>query len=522
MLVPRVQTKQTAKLLTVPAPIGGLNGRDSLAAMPPKDAFVLDNWIPGTATVDSRGGHAQFVSIANGPGGPIESLIPYVGGAVANKKLLAFGNGKIMDVTTSTPPAALQTGRTGNQIVHTMFSNAGAQFLIGVSGLDAPFSYDGTSIANLTITGLTGSQNTLSHVFSFKGRLYFCQKDMLGFYYLGVGNIQGAANYFDLAQVAKKGGYLVAMASFSADSGSGLNDYAVFITSEGEYIVYQGTDPSNVATWSLVARYYSAPPIGRRCAFNYGSELVILTQGGALPFSAIRSDGGVSEDDALTYKLGSYIQDKNLYAGVHGWQAALYPKKGLLFVNVPATGSIAGAYVQFVQNTKTKAWTRFTNLNGICWCEFNGDMYFGKYDGRVMKYDTGALDDNGPILLDCKQAYNYFEDGSGTTNSNKHFHFAKLLLGCDGDPPLNAQFNVDYVEDQPVYVAGIPDTTGALWDVATWDISAWGNDVTTKFYMVSMGKYGVAGSLWVRASLNGLSLKWYATQYVFSKAQGVL
>lgn len=521
MLVPKVNTKQTARQLTVPAPIGGLNGRDGLADMPAKDAFVLDNWVPGTATCDARGGNAQHVSAAS-VGGPVESLIAYVGGAVANKKLLAFGNGKIVDVTTNTPPAALQTGRNGNRIVSTMFSNAGSQFLIGVSGLDVMFSYDGTTVTNLTITGLAGSASTLSHVFAFKGRLYLAQKDMLGFYYLGVGAIQGAASYFDLSQIAKKGGYLVATASFSSDSGNGPADYIVFITSEGEYLVYAGTDPSNAATWGLVSRYYSAPPIGRNCAFNYGSELIILTLEGALPFSAIRREGGTKDDDALTYKLGRYVLDKNINSTVHGWQAAFYPRRGLMFLNVPATSSIAGAYVQFVQNTVTKAWTRFTNLNGICWCEFNGDLYFGKYDGRVMKYDTGQLDDGAPILLDCKQAYNYFEDGSGTTNSSKHFHFAKLLLGCDGDPPLDAQFNVDYVEDQPEYVAGVPDSTGSTWDISLWDISSWGNDVNTKFFMVSMGKFGVAGSLWVRASLNGLTLKWYATQYIFSKAQGVL
>jgi hypothetical protein len=494
MRPPRVITRQTARPFTVPAPVGGLNGRDSLAAMPPKDAFVLDNWVPGTATVDARGGHSQHVAAAH-VGGPVESLIAYVGGSVANKKLLAFGNGKIVDVTTNAPPAALQAGRNSNKIVHTMFSNAGNQFLIGVSGLDVAFSFDGTTVTNLVITGLTGSAATLSHVFAFKGRLYFAQKDQLGFYYLGVGNIQGAASYFDLSQIARKGGYLVATASFSSDSGNGPSDYIVFITSEGEYLVYAGTDPSNI---------------------------VILTLEGALPFSAIRREGGIKDDDAITYKLGKYVQEKNVNAAVHGWQAAFYPRKGLMFINVPATSSIAGAFVQFVQNTVTKAWTRFTNLNGICWCEFNGDLYFGKYDGRIMKYDTGQLDDNLPILLDCKQAYNYFEDGSGTTNANKHFHFAKLLLGCDGDPPLNAQFNVDYMEDQPEFVAGQPDETGSTWDIALWDASAWGGDVSTKFFMLSMGKYGVAGSLWVRASLNGLSLKWYATQYVFTKAQGVL
>jgi hypothetical protein len=516
---PKVNTKQTAHPLTIPAPTGGLNGRDGLADMPPKDAFVMDNWIPGTATCDARGGHASYVDIAHGPGGPVESLVAYRGGAT--KKLLAFGNGKVLDVTTSTPPAALQTGRVSNRVVTCMFSNAGAQFLLGVSGADAPFSYDGTTFNNLTITGLTGSQILLSHIGAFKGRVYLCQKDMLGFYYLGVGNIQGAASYFDLSQVAKLGGYLVATASFSADSGNGLNDYFVAITSEGEYIVYAGTDPSNIATWQLVARYYAAPPIGRNCTFNYGSELVIITLGGAIPFSAIRQDGGISDDDAITYKLGNYVQDLNVYSTIHGWHAVTYSRKSLLFFNVPATASIAGAYVQYVQNTKTKAWTRFTNLNGICWCEFNGDLYFGKYDGRVMKFDTGNLDDGGPILLDCKQAYNYFEDGNGSGQSNKHFHFAKLLLGCDGDPPLSANFNVDYTEDQPGYVAGSP-STGTAWDVSAWDISSWGTDVATRTFMLSMGKYGVAGSLWVRASLNGISLKWYATQYIFSKATGVL
>ncbi len=106
-----------------------------------------------------------------------------------------------------------------------MFSNAGDQFLIGVSGLDVPFSFDGTTVTNLTMTGMTGSAANLSYVFSFKGRLYYAQKDQLGFYYLGVGDIQGALNYFDLSQIAKLGGYLVAIASFSTDAGNGPQDY---------------------------------------------------------------------------------------------------------------------------------------------------------------------------------------------------------------------------------------------------------------------------------------------------------
>jgi hypothetical protein len=519
MLAGRVVTKQTARTLTVPAPVGGLNGRDGLAEMAATDAYLLDNWVPGTATVDSRAGNAAF---ATGLGAAVESLEVYGGGAA--RKLLGFAGGNIFNVTGGgAVGAALQAGRNSNKIISAMFSNAGSQFLIGVSGLDVAFSYDGTTVTNLVMTGMTGSAANLSYVFAFKGRLYFAQKDQLGFYYLAVGAIQGALSYFDLAQVAKEGGYLAAIASFSADSGNGPADYIVFITSMGEYIVYGGFDPTNAANWGLVGRYYAAPPIGRKCAFNYGSDLVILTTGGALPFSAIRREGGIAEDDAITYKLGDRLQERNANTTVHGWQAALYSHKGLFLINVPLEASEAGAYIQFVQNTKTKAWTRFTNLNGICWTEFEGKLYFGKYDGRVMLYDGGSqLDDGGPIQLDCKQAYNYFDDGSGFIGpSNKHFHFAKLLMACDGTPPISAQLNVDYVEDQPQIVA-VPPSSGTLWDVSDWDTSSWGAEVNTQFFMFSMGKYGIAGSLWLRAQLQGLTLKWYATQYIYDKAAGLL
>jgi hypothetical protein len=513
-----VNTKQTARPMTVPAPVGGLNGRDSLANMDAKDAFLMDNWFPGTRTVDSRNGHEPFVT---GVGAPVESLIPYNGGA--SNKLLAFGGGKIFDASVpGAVGAALKTGKTSNKIISTMFSNAaGTQFLIGVSGADNPFSFDGTTLNDaLALTGTTAA--TLAYVFGFKGRLYFAQRDQLGFWYLGVGLIAGALQYFDLAQFATKGGYLVAIGSFSADSGNGPENYIVFVTSMGEYLVYAGFDPSNASNWNLVGRYEAAPPIGRNCLVNYGSDLNVITVDGILPFSAIRQNGGIRPDDAITVKLGSLLSDKNINSGVHGWQAVTYKKKGMLVVNVPADSSEAGNYVQFVQNTTTKAWTRFTNLNGICWAEFNGSLYFGKYDGRVMIADTGKLDDGGPIQLDCKQAYNYFDDGYGGGNSHKHFHFAKLLLACDASPPISAQFNVDYVEDRPEYVSAPDSETGTDWDTSSWDTSSWGIDVMTQYFMVSMGKYGVTGSIWLRASLQGTSLVWFATQYVFSKAAGVL
>lgn len=527
MILGNVNTGQTSQSVPVPAPLGGLNGRDPLAAMDRMDAYQMDNAFPGTAVVSSRKGCVKHS--ANSLGAPCQGLEVYSGGE--GDKMLAFAGSKIFDVSTSVTTQLID-GLLGTIPITSMFSNAAdnAQHLIIVNGLDRPMSYDGVNITQLTFTGMTGSQNTLSFVFTFKSRLYFVQKGQLGFYTLPPGQIQGELTYFDLGQQSRLGGYLMAIGSYSWDSGNGPNDYIVFITNKGEYIVYAGFDPTNAANWSLVGRYYSAEPIGRKCTVNYGTDLIILTLDGAIPFSEIKKAGdaksaGVAgvEYKALTSKLGSFLSDLNMNADVPGWEGVQYSGGGgWLILNVPATTSISGAYYQFVMNTTTNAWCRFTNWNGLCFAVYNRRLYFGRYDGYVMLADEGRLDDGEPIRMDVKQAYNGFEDGSGLGALQKHFQWASLLVSCDGDPPLSGKFNVDFKEEQPDYVNDLEPPSGAEWDVAAWDTAVWGDDERTQRFIITLNKSGIHGALWLRASLQGLTLSWYATQYVMEKTRGLL
>jgi hypothetical protein len=517
---PRVDTRQTAQPFMLPAPTGGLNGRDSLAAMPSLDAYFMDNWFPGTSSCVSRNG---FTTFATGLGASVEAVEAYVGGATS--KLLGFAGGKIFDCSAGGAVGApLQSGRVGNDVVTTMFSNAGSQFLMGASGKDVIFSYDGTTVTNMAITGVTGSAATLQTVFSFKGRLYFTQLNQLGFYYLPVGQIQGAAAYFDLAQVARRGGHLLAVTSFSMDSaGVGPNDYFLAITSEGEYIVYAGNDPSNAANFTLVGRYYSAPPIGRRCYVEYNSDVLIITTEGMIPFSNIRTDEGADPTDSITYRLGSLLTDyAALYQTTPGWKALVYSKAGYLLLNVPTGTGIGSKYIQYVMNTKTKKWTRFVGQNSLCWALFKQSLYFGDAIGNIFIADSGGTDNGTPIQLDCKQAYSLFDNGRGSGFANKHFHFANLLVSSDGRPPLSAKFNVDYVENQPSYATQTGVGTDSLWDVSSWDVTDWGQEGTTFSVLIALGYFGQAGSLWLRASVSEVSLEWFATKYIFSVAAGLI
>jgi hypothetical protein len=520
MRAPRTRIRRLRSVpVTLPAHIGGLNGRDGEANMPPMDAIVLDNWVPKNTTVDTRKGSINHVT---GIGGAVESLETYTGGA--GQKLLAFGDGKIFDATVAGAVGApLQSGRSSNRISSCMFSNAGAQFLLGVSGADAPFSYNGTAIANLTITGLIGSQNTLHGIFGFKGRVYLAQKDQLGFYYLAVGAIQGAASYFDLAQVSLRGGSLAGIASFSSDSGNGPADYIVFMTTEGEYLVYGGTDPSNAATFALVGRYFASAPIGRKGWFNFRGDLYIISEEGVVSFAQIRSDGESGEDlKYLSSKLGRYLSDLNVYSGNHGWSAKVYSRSNLLVLNVPFSAATSGDYVQFAMNTDTNAWCRFKGWNGLSFALLNKRLYFSTFDGRIVLADEGLTDNGTPIECDARQAYNYFDDGRGMGSADKHFHFATFIVQADGTPPLSAELNVNFEEDQPNYAGNLTAGSGTVWDVGSWDVSDWGGVGATQNFTVPFGKIGYAASIWLSAYLQQTEIKWYATRVICERTQGIV
>ena len=64
------------KIVSLPAPVGGWNARDSYAQMKPEDAVVLQNYFPSATSVALRFGHSQF---ATGMTGQSETVMAYAG-----------------------------------------------------------------------------------------------------------------------------------------------------------------------------------------------------------------------------------------------------------------------------------------------------------------------------------------------------------------------------------------------------------------------------------------------------------
>src|SRR5512147_3304658 len=88
---------QRSKVVTIPAPYGGWNARDSLTAMPPTDAIRLENFIPDTQGVRTRDGYASH---STGVGTRVDSLMAYTS-PTTSTLFAASSSGKIYDVTAT-------------------------------------------------------------------------------------------------------------------------------------------------------------------------------------------------------------------------------------------------------------------------------------------------------------------------------------------------------------------------------------------------------------------------------------
>lgn len=490
---------------STPAPTGGWNKRDNFADMDELDAVVLDNWFPEQSRVRLRRGHASH---ATGMSGSIESLMGYSSPS-ANKMFAANGT-NIYDVSSSGAVGAASVSSLNNaRWQHAMFGTSGGSFLYLVNGEDDPRYYDGSTWTTPTITGSGLTPANLIHVNVFKRRLFFIENNTLSFWYFPVTTISGAISEFDLGSVCRKGGYLMAMGTWTRDAGDGVNDLAVFVTSNGEVIIYAGTDPGDAAAWSHVGTFEIGAPIGRRCLFKVGADLILITQDGFVPLSTALQNARVSDKAALSDKIvGAVTEATRSYGGNFGWQPILYPKGNMLLFNVPTQENDTA--VQFVANSTTRAWCRFTGMDANCWEVFNDNLYFGGNDGAVYLADSGTSDNGANITADAKPAFNYF----GARGRLKRFTNVRPVLASNGDLTLGLALNVDFEDRIPLSTPTFSGSGGSPWDTSDWDTSDWGITETVLKDWQGVEGTGYCASLRMRVATNALEVYWHATDWL--------
>lgn len=510
-----------SKGFSIPPPVGGWNARDPLANMSEKDAIYLENWVPQANSLEVRKGCLQTGQVA---GTEVRTLIPYSSTAGSKKLIAACADG-LYDITTALTDSAHTYAAPTHALVSTPFwqhlnvATAGGSFLMLVNGAQNPVLYNGTTFTNLTGTStpsLSGTGLTLStliNVSLFKGRMIFVAKDSLSFWYGAPNAVAGTLTEFPLAVLFRKGGYLVATASWTLDSGAGPEDRFVAITSEGEVAVYQGTDPANASTWALVGIFEMARPLGYRCICKVGPDLAVLTEDGILSLAKALPSSTPARSAALSDKIGPAFRDfVSLYKTLPGWDIHYMASEGLLFINVPDP---VGA-TQLVMNTITGAWTRFTGwaMSSLCVCD--SKLYFAAKN-LVFHALYGAEDNTSTINIKAKTAFL----GKGSKFQRKHVKLVRLNLTASSQVSLKLGLDADYTNTEfSSSVASYGDSS-PKWDSARWDQARWDIDTVQAKWRSVAHMPGSALALRISAQLRNISLTWNAIDFIVA-AGGLL
>jgi hypothetical protein len=427
--------------------------------------------------------------------------------------------GTLATMTTATPHGLV----TGNEITLTgnLPTPYNGTYIVTVTGASTLTYVMATTPATNAITvgtylvnfGVTGvNPNTFVNVNLFKNRLYFTQKDTLSVWYLPTNALGGAASQLDFGGIARNGGFLQGMATWTLDAGQGADDYAVFITNMGEIIVYNGTDPSDVTTWALKGVWQLGYVFSRRCFYKWAGDIMLLTQDGLVPLaSALQSsrlDPRINITDKIYYEIS---KEADAYSTYFGWQVIYYAKPNMLVINIPnPTGT-----EQYVMHTISKAWCNFTGINTTCFELHNDDLYFGGA-GYVGKFwDTNA-DNGGQISATCQQAYSYFDK----PGQQKRFTMVRPTFLVDvGTPGIYAGINTDFQTQNnlgKVTFVNTPTTT-AVWDAAHWDNDVFAGNLVISRQWQGVTGLGYAGGINLNMVSAGIDVHWVSTDFVMEQ-----
>lgn len=463
---------QTGSPITFPAPNGGLVTNFDLLQPGVGAAAVLQNFWPTLKGARIRGGSVKRGLLNSG--GNILSAFNYRFGGM--DKLFMATDAAIFEVTSPVPPPATTPPSYGSQtsglwstVQHT---SQGASMMVCVNGSDPRLMYNGTAwTTSPAITFGSGdltTTNQFNYVWLFKNREFFIKNASMDAYYLPLNSFGGEAKPFPLGGVMKKGGSLLTGFSWSIESGDGLNDMCVFISTEGEVAVYQGDDPSSINSFSLKGVYQIGKPLGKNAWIRAGSDVLICTTDGFIPMSQVfQRDRQALSLVSVSREIEDEWRDAANATGT-GWTVTQWPERNLVFITFPENSVVQDK--SFVLNVLTGKWAITTNWNANCFATLQGSLFFGSNGGAVWQGDITGTDDGLPFSAIY---LSQFLTG-GNVGQRKTASMARMLVKGKTRPNLLLFARADMEISYPSYdVVSIGNANSSEWDVGLWDQAVW-------------------------------------------------
>jgi hypothetical protein len=456
------------------APIGGWVTNQPLAAQGEQTAVLLENFWPTATGIEPRGGSKLRVTIP----GEVKALFEYRAGL--SKTYFAADDTAIYEFSDltldGTALTASVSGQTSGDYSFLEMQTDGGSYLSVVNGQDHMQIYDGTDWQKVTAKSAPFSitnvaTDRISHIWAHRNRQFLIEHATMNAWYLGVNSVAGTATKLPLAGLFKKGGSLLFGATWSSDSGSGMDDRCVFATDQGEFAVFSGGDPSNANDWSLNGVFDLGEPLGKRSILTVGGDLIVATRAGLIPISAaVQKDAAQLKLSALSKAIDPDWRREIVLAGnLDGWRIEKWQSRNMAIFSPPPRDAEQGYC--YAVNLETNAWTKFTGWRIGDLKVLGGALHYGNQDGEIFLCDVGGYD-NGQAF-ECRGCFAF--DHLGAVGAIKTAHAVRglwrfrtpikplLSIATDYRPNFSATPNAEQ------FTGG----RQATWDTATWDQDDW-------------------------------------------------
>ncbi len=513
-------------------PVVGMDGNSPLAAMPSGTAVYLYNLVPSEYGARTREGWSVWAQ--NLAGSAVKSLIPYTGqiGDFSQSRLFAVTAFGIYDVSTQgadNPIAVVtfgtQTDAAGFTSYISFTDPSGNQSLQVADSQNGWYDYNpATSTWTKLTTEVTGATPAnVAFLCSHKNRIWAVERDSSDAWYLPPGAKVGAATRFQFGAKFTKGGYLVGLYTWTIDGGAGVDDYLVAVSSSGDVLAYQGTDPAQASTWNLAGSWFiGKTPIGRRVAIESGGDLLLLSVYGVTSLQNLLAGFEPSKIERnISGKVARFIRNDMITKKDDPyWEIKLLSEEGVVMINTPK--SLNAQTIQYVLNLNRLfeqqggGWGMWRSVPGITFEPYNGDAYFGTADGKVCRM-RGSLDDidiNGAGGIPVEFSILTRFSGHGAQAIYKQAQFLRPQFVAGNQVTVSCKAVYDYALEEPPADPFVPALQGtAQWDVSKWDQAVW-SGITAGNVVLGTSGYGrvfavaVRGTAVARATLVSVDGVW--------------
>ena len=444
--------------ITLTPHIGGLVLDKPLDSMDSNTCIVMDNLIPEVDGDRLRPGFKKL----NVP--IIPDIAPDWGAGFisGNKKHLIAHNANngTLYALTEDGEYINSAPMLSNDITTAQFTDGGGGQLMFIcdGSTPIPMTYNGISFANAGFNNPNGY--ILVNPLAYKNRMYFVRKNSTQILYGGLQAMMGGLDVFDVSSFMQRGGNIVGLANWRQNSSVGIQNTLAIITSEGEVLVYSGTDPTQ-QDWQLNGVYSIPRPIGNRFYENFAGDVVIATENGVFMLSQILPQDGQNISRISDVINPIFFKNPNIL-GIPTWLRTL----GLLIVNYDKQ-------TQYALCVRTGGWCRLVGYKtSVKFIELGQNMYFMSPNG-IMKITPDSFTDNGADINWYKQGA-YLKANDGTVAQ-----ILRVMPWVDAETNIQIYRRIltDFKGEGIGIVAQAPSTgVRAEWDLAKWDESYWSQE----------------------------------------------